>query len=79
MCVCVWVCACARPCVCVCVLSEFNTINSPMIFLGEKDLLIEQNKDNARKTDEAKMITGSGKLWNNKLMNIWRSTWLLSN
>jgi hypothetical protein len=50
-----------------------------MIFLGEKDLLVEQNKDNTRKTDEAKMIPGTGMLWNNKLMNIWRSTGLLSN
>jgi hypothetical protein len=50
-----------------------------MIFLGEKDLLIEQNKDNAGKTDEATMTSGTGMLWNNKLMNIWRSTGLLSN
>jgi hypothetical protein len=50
-----------------------------MIFLGEKDLQIEQNKDNAGKTDEAKMISGTGMLRNNKLMNIWRSTGLMSN
>ena len=50
-----------------------------MIFLGENDLLIEQNKDNTKKTDEAKMISGTGMLWHNKLMNIWRSTSLLTN
>jgi hypothetical protein len=26
-----------------------------VIFLGDKDLLIEQNKDNTRKNDEAKI------------------------
>jgi hypothetical protein len=41
--------------------------------------MIEQNNDNARKTEEAKMVSGNGVLWNNKLMNIWRSTRLLSN
>ena len=50
-----------------------------MIFLGEKGLLIEQNKDSTRKTNEAKKLSGNGALWNIKLMNIWRSTGLLFN
>jgi hypothetical protein len=50
-----------------------------MIFLGKKDLLIEEKKENYRKTDETKMVSETGMLWHNKLMNIWRSTSLLSN
>jgi hypothetical protein len=33
-----------------------------MTFLGEKDLLIEQNKDNTRMNVEAKMKSGTGML-----------------
>jgi hypothetical protein len=50
-----------------------------MIFLGEKNLLIEQNKDNLGRTDKVTMISETAMLWTNKLVNNWRSTGLLSN